>query len=70
MKKKLFRGFAVLATLALAAGLAVTPAHANKNIVVWADESRGPNLTTTLKTKGTGFLVIPSLLSHLLTSMR
>ena len=52
MKKKLFRGFAVLATLALAAGLAVTPAHANKNIVVWADESRGPNLTTTLETKG------------------
>jgi arabinogalactan oligomer/maltooligosaccharide transport system substrate-binding protein len=52
MKKKLFRGFAVIATLALAAGLAVTPAHANKNIVVWADESRGPNLTTTLKTKG------------------
>jgi arabinogalactan oligomer/maltooligosaccharide transport system substrate-binding protein len=52
MKKNLFRGFAVLATLALAAGLAVTPAHANKNIVVWADESRGPNLTTTLKTKG------------------
>ena len=39
MKKKFFRGFAVIATLALAAGLAVTPAHANKNIVVWADES-------------------------------
>ena len=51
MKKKLFRGFAVLATLALAAGLAVTPAHANTKVVVWADETRGPNLEKTLADK-------------------
>ena len=51
MKKKLFRGFAVIATLALAAGLAVTPAQANTKVVVWADETRGPNLVKTLADK-------------------
>ncbi|MEY3009040.1 MAG: hypothetical protein RL464_705, partial [Actinomycetota bacterium] len=37
MKKKLFKGFAVAAALALSAGV-VTPAHAANEIVVWADE--------------------------------
>jgi arabinogalactan oligomer/maltooligosaccharide transport system substrate-binding protein len=51
MKKKLFRGFAIAATLALAAGLAVTPAQANTTVVVWADETRGPNLKKALADK-------------------
>ena len=52
MKKKFFKGFAVAAAVALGAGLSVTPAHANKTIVVWADETRGPNLVKTLAAKG------------------
>jgi arabinogalactan oligomer/maltooligosaccharide transport system substrate-binding protein len=51
MKKKFFRGFAIAAAVALGAGLTVTPAHANKTIVVWADETRGPNLKKTLDVK-------------------
>ena len=51
MKKKFFKGFAVAAAVALGAGLSVTPAHANKTIVVWADETRGPNLVKTLAAK-------------------
>jgi maltose-binding protein MalE len=51
MKQKFFKGFAVAAVAALAAGITVTPAQANKNIVVWADETRGPNLVKTLAAK-------------------
>jgi len=51
MKNKLFKGFAVAAALALSAGL-VTPAQANTTtVLVWADETRGPNLEKTLKDK-------------------
>ena len=50
MKKKLFKGFAVAAALALSAGV-VTPAHAANEIVVWADETRGPNIRDALATK-------------------
>jgi arabinogalactan oligomer/maltooligosaccharide transport system substrate-binding protein len=51
MKQKFFKGFAVAAAVALGASLSVAPAHANKNIVVWADETRGPNLKKTLDIK-------------------
>jgi len=50
MKKRLSMGFAATAALALTAGL-LTPAQAATTVVVWADESRGPNLVKTLKDK-------------------
>jgi arabinogalactan oligomer/maltooligosaccharide transport system substrate-binding protein len=50
MKNKLFKGFAVAAALALSAGV-VTPAQAANEIVVWADETRGPNIRDALATK-------------------
>ena len=50
MKNKLFKGFVVAAAVALSAGV-VTPVHANTEIVVWADETRGPNIRTALATK-------------------
>jgi len=43
-------GFVVTAALALTAGL-LTPAKAATTVLVWADESRGPNLVKTLKDK-------------------
>ena len=50
MKNKLFKGFVVAAALALSGGV-VTPVHANNEIVVWADETGGPNIRTALATK-------------------
>ena len=47
------KGFAVTAALAIAAtGIAVAPAHAASEIVVWADETRGPNLKKVIDAKG------------------
>jgi arabinogalactan oligomer/maltooligosaccharide transport system substrate-binding protein len=50
MKKQILKGFAVAAALALSAGV-VTPAQAANEIVVWADETRGPNIRDALATK-------------------
>ena len=50
MKKKLFKGFVVALALGLSAGT-LSPAQANTTVVVWADETRGPNLEKTLKDK-------------------
>ena len=50
MKNRLFKGFVVAVALALSAGT-FTPAQANTTVVVWADETRGPNLEKTLKDK-------------------
>lgn len=50
MNKRLSMGFVVTAALALTAGL-LTPAKAATTVLVWADESRGPNLVKTLKDK-------------------
>jgi arabinogalactan oligomer/maltooligosaccharide transport system substrate-binding protein len=50
MKKQILKGFAVAAALALSAGV-VTPAQAANEIVVWADENRGPNIRDALATK-------------------
>jgi arabinogalactan oligomer/maltooligosaccharide transport system substrate-binding protein len=52
MKNRFLKGFAVTAALAIATGLAVTPAHAANEIVVWADETRGPNLAKVIAAKG------------------
>ena len=52
MKNKLFRGFVLAAAASFAASLTIVPAHADKEIVVWADETRGPNLTQVFKKKG------------------
>jgi len=52
MKHRFMKGFAVAAAVAVAAGLAVAPAQAANEIIVWADETRGPNLTKAIATKG------------------
>lgn len=53
MKNSFLKGIAVTAALAFSAtGLAITPAHAANEIVVWADETRGPNLASVIKAKG------------------
>lgn len=53
MKNRFLKGIAVTAVLAFSAtGLAVTPARAASEIVVWADETRGPNLASVIKAKG------------------
>ncbi|MEI9907853.1 MAG: extracellular solute-binding protein [Actinomycetota bacterium] len=52
MKNRFLKGFAVTAALAIATGLAVTPAHAANEVVVWADETRGPNLAKVIAAKG------------------
>ena len=53
MKNRFMKGFAVTAALAIAAtGFAVAPAHAAGEIVVWADETRGPNLKKVIDAKG------------------
>ena len=53
MKNRFLKGIAVTAALAFSAtGLAITPAHAANEIVVWADETRGPNLASVIKAKG------------------
>lgn len=50
MKKRLHKGLVASAVLALTAGL-LTPAQAATTVLIWADETRGPNLVKTLKDK-------------------
>lgn len=50
MKKRLQKGLVASAVLALTAGL-LTPAQAATTVLIWADETRGPNLVKTLKDK-------------------
>ena len=52
MEKKIKKGLGLLSALVLSVGVAVTPAHAATEIVVWADETRGPNLAKTITAKG------------------
>ena len=54
MQKKLIaKGLASSLVLALVAGLNTVPAQAaDKELVVWADETRGPNLTKVFAAKG------------------
>ena len=50
LENKIVKGLAVSAGMALFASLMVAPAtSATKEIVIWADESRGPKLTTLFK---------------------
>lgn len=51
MKKRLTKGFAVVVAAALSAGLFVSPAKAANEIIIWADETRGPNLEKVFKAK-------------------
>jgi hypothetical protein len=52
-KKLLAKSVATSLVLALFAGLNTVPAQAaDKELVVWADETRGPNLTKVFATKG------------------
>lgn len=50
MKNRLHKGLIASAVVALTAGL-LTPAHAATTVLIWADETRGPNLVKTLKDK-------------------
>jgi len=50
MKKRLQKGLVASAVLALTAGF-LTPAQAATTVLIWADETRGPNLVKTLKDK-------------------
>lgn len=54
MQKKLTaRGIASAIALALFAGINTYPATAaDKELIVWADETRGPNLTKVFQAKG------------------
>jgi arabinogalactan oligomer/maltooligosaccharide transport system substrate-binding protein len=51
VKNRLLKGLALAATMSFAAGVTIVPAHAASEILVWADETRGPNLVNTLKKK-------------------
>jgi len=45
------RGLAIAVTTAIASGVLIaTPSPAATTVVVWADETRGPNLIKTLVT--------------------
>ncbi|MTA80231.1 MAG: hypothetical protein F2954_02705, partial [Actinobacteria bacterium] len=44
MKNRLLKGLALATTIAFAAGLTIVPAQAASEILIWADETRGPNL--------------------------
>jgi ABC-type metal ion transport system substrate-binding protein len=45
VKNRLLKGLALAATLSFAAGVTIVPAQAASEILIWADETRGPNLT-------------------------
>ena len=51
MKNKLLKGFALVATMSFAASLTIVPAKAASEILIWADETRGPNLEKVFKKK-------------------
>jgi arabinogalactan oligomer/maltooligosaccharide transport system substrate-binding protein len=52
VKNRLLKGLALAATLSFAAGVTIVPAQAASEIVIWADETRGPNLTKVFAKKG------------------
>jgi arabinogalactan oligomer/maltooligosaccharide transport system substrate-binding protein len=52
VKNRLLKGLALAATMSFAVGLTVVPAQAASEIIVWADETRGPNLEKVFKAKG------------------
>ena len=52
MKNRLLKGLALAATMSFAVGVAIVPAQAASEIVIWADETRGPNLTKVFAKKG------------------
>ena len=52
MKNRLLKGLALAATLSFAAGVTIVPAQAASEILIWADETRGPNLTKVFAKKG------------------
>jgi arabinogalactan oligomer/maltooligosaccharide transport system substrate-binding protein len=52
VKNRLLKGLALAATLSFAAGVTIVPAQAASEIIVWADETRGPNLEKVFKAKG------------------
>ena len=52
MKNRLLKGLALAATMSFAAGLTIVPAQAASEIIIWADETRGPNLTKVFAKKG------------------
>jgi len=52
VKNRLIKGLALAATMSFAAGVSIVPAQAASEIIVWADETRGPNLEKVFKAKG------------------
>ena len=44
MKNRLLKGLALAATMSFAVGVAIVPAQAASEILIWADETRGPQL--------------------------
>lgn len=52
MKNRLIKGLALAATVSFAASLTIVPAQAASEIIVWADETRGPHLTKVFEAKG------------------
>ena len=50
--RKSLKALAVSLALAVSFGVSLTPVHAaSTEILVWADESRGPNLTKVIAAK-------------------
>jgi len=52
VKNRLLKGLALAATMSFAVGVTIVPAQAASEIVIWADETRGPNLTKVFAKKG------------------
>jgi arabinogalactan oligomer/maltooligosaccharide transport system substrate-binding protein len=52
VKNRLLKGLALAATMSFAAGVTIVPAQAASEILIWADETRGPNLTKVFAKKG------------------
>lgn len=52
MKNRLIKGLALAATVSFAASLTIVPAQAASEILVWADETRGPHLEKVFAAKG------------------
>ena len=52
MKNRLLKGLALAVSMSFAAGVTIVPAQAASEILIWADETRGPNLTKVFAKKG------------------
>jgi maltose-binding protein MalE len=52
VKNRLLKGLALAAMVSFVASLTIVPAQAAGKIIVWADETRGPNLKKVFGTKG------------------